>query len=112
MSARRYAAAIGIPFAVAGIGAVLLVAAGGSWTGLGSISAIEVVIFVLVIGSLFDTWPAGMLAPGLSPAEAADVAWSIEGDESYHGLVVDRGWSPERWEAWLGETLVRLLLAT
>ena len=53
-----------------------------------------------------------MLAPGLSPAEAADVAWSIAGDESYHGLVVDRGWSPERWEAWLGETLVRLLLAT
>jgi AcrR family transcriptional regulator len=65
-----------------------------------------------LIGSLLDTWPAGMIAPGLSSAEAADVAWSIAGDESYHGLVVDRGWSPERWETWLGETLVRLLLAT
>jgi CAAX protease family protein len=58
-----YAAAFGIPFAVAGIGAVLLVAAGGSWTGLGSISAIEVVIFVLVIGEEIG-W-RGFLQPRL-----------------------------------------------
>jgi AcrR family transcriptional regulator len=64
-----------------------------------------------LMGGLLDTWPAGVIAPGLTMTEAADVVWSIAGDESYHGLVVDRGWSPDRWEAWLGDTLVRLVLA-
>jgi membrane protease YdiL (CAAX protease family) len=58
-----YAAAFGIPFAVAALGAVLLVAAGGSWTGFGTISAIEVVIFVLVIGEEIG-W-RGFLQPRL-----------------------------------------------
>lgn len=32
-------------------------------------------------------------------------------DECFHGLVVDRGWTADRWEAWVGGTLIRLLLA-
>jgi membrane protease YdiL (CAAX protease family) len=58
-----YAAAFGIPFAVAAAGAVAIVAAGGSWTGFGTISAIEVVIFVLVIGEEIG-W-RGFLQPRL-----------------------------------------------
>ncbi len=55
---------IGIPFAVAAIGAVALVVAGVmDWTGLGTISAIEVVIFVLVIGEEIG-W-RGFLQPRL-----------------------------------------------
>ena len=59
-----YLAAFGIPFAVAAIGAVALVVAGVmDWTGLGTISAIEVVIFVLVIGEEIG-W-RGFLQPRL-----------------------------------------------
>lgn len=59
-----YVAAFGIPFAVAAIGAVVLVLAGVmDWTGLGTISAIEVVIFILVIGEEIG-W-RGFLQPRL-----------------------------------------------
>jgi CDP-diacylglycerol--glycerol-3-phosphate 3-phosphatidyltransferase len=58
-----YLAAVGIPFAVAAAGAAVLVAAGGSWTGFGGISAIEIVIFVLVIGE--ETGWRGFLQPRL-----------------------------------------------
>jgi len=59
-----YVAAFGIPFTVAAVGAVVLVLAGVmDWTGFGSISAIEVVIFVLVIGEEIG-W-RGFLQPRL-----------------------------------------------
>lgn len=58
-----YALAFGIPFAVAGAGAFLLALAGTPWTGFGSISAIEAVIFVLVIGEEIG-W-RGFLQPRL-----------------------------------------------
>jgi AcrR family transcriptional regulator len=63
-----------------------------------------------LIGGLMSDWPADVLADGLTPTEAADVAWSICSDESFHGLVVDRAWTPDRWEAWVGDTLTRVLL--
>ena len=58
-----YALAFGIPFAVATAGAVVFALAGNPWTGFGSISAIEVVIFVLVIGEEIG-W-RGFLQPRL-----------------------------------------------
>ena len=59
-----YVAAFGIPFAVAAVGAAILLLTGGmTWTGLGTISAIEVVIFVLVIGEEIG-W-RGFLQPRL-----------------------------------------------
>jgi hypothetical protein len=50
------------------------------------------------------------LLAGLSPAEAADVLWALTDDGLHHGLVSQRGWPPERFEAWLGDAMCRLLL--
>ena len=42
--------------------------------------------------------------------EAADVIWATNAPEFYLLLVGDRGWSPERFEAWLAAAWARLLL--
>lgn len=52
----------------------------------------------------------GPLRAGLSRAEAADVLWALTDDALYQGLVAERGWRPERFEAWLGEAMCALLL--
>jgi uncharacterized protein len=45
-----YAAALGIPFAVAAVARLVLTVSGNAPEGIGSITAVEMVIFVLVIG--------------------------------------------------------------
>jgi AcrR family transcriptional regulator len=50
------------------------------------------------------------LRPGLSRAEAADVLWALTDDSLQHALAVERGWPPERVEAWLGDTMCGALL--
>ncbi len=54
--------------------------------------------------------PRGTLRAGLGPSAAADILYSIGSPESYRLLVLDRGWSPARFERWYADTLVRLLL--
>jgi TetR/AcrR family transcriptional regulator, regulator of autoinduction and epiphytic fitness len=53
----------------------------------------------------------GRLRRGISGSEAIDLAWSLAGPETYEQLVLDRGWTPDRFERWLSEGLVRLVLA-
>jgi AcrR family transcriptional regulator len=53
---------------------------------------------------------AGGLRAGLSVDEAADVIWATNSSELYVLLTVERGWSPERYERWLADAWVRLLL--
>lgn len=53
---------------------------------------------------------AGALRKGLSAEEALDMLWAMTGADHYRLFVVERNWSPGRYEAWLGETLRRLLL--
>lgn len=53
----------------------------------------------------------GALRPGLSVEEAADVIWATNAPETYLLLVGERGWTPERFEAWLADAWRRLLLA-
>jgi uncharacterized protein len=79
---RWYAVAFVLPFAVAATALVLYVATGNSAPGIGSISAIEVVIFVLVIGEEIG-W-RGFLQPRLrdrmglvSAGLATGVAWTL-----------------------------------
>jgi AcrR family transcriptional regulator len=52
----------------------------------------------------------GSLRPGLSATGAAETAWALSSAELYRLLTVDRGWSGEQYEAWLGESLILLLL--
>ncbi|MGV0714990.1 helix-turn-helix domain-containing protein [Mycolicibacterium sp. XJ662] len=54
---------------------------------------------------------AGALRPGLREAEAADSIYALMSPEVYRLLVVDRGWSPKRYERWLTQLLVDYLLA-
>lgn len=51
----------------------------------------------------------GGLRDGLRERDAIDIVHALMSPEVYRLLVVDRGWSPERYEAWLGATLVQQL---
>jgi AcrR family transcriptional regulator len=53
---------------------------------------------------------AGALRPELSEHEAADIIHALMSPEVYRLLVADRGWSPERYERWLAQTLAGQLL--
>ncbi|MEO3859150.1 helix-turn-helix domain-containing protein [Acrocarpospora sp. B8E8] len=50
------------------------------------------------------------LKPGLSPEEAADILWTFTAPDLVNRLVRRRGWSVDRWEAWLAETMADTLL--
>jgi AcrR family transcriptional regulator len=50
------------------------------------------------------------LREGLSREAAADVLFAVGSPEVYRMLVVDRAWSPARFERWYADTLERLLL--
>jgi TetR/AcrR family transcriptional regulator, regulator of cefoperazone and chloramphenicol sensitivity len=52
----------------------------------------------------------GALQPHLTQAEAADVVWSLAGPDLYRLLVVESGWTSDRYQDWLADALVRLLL--
>jgi AcrR family transcriptional regulator len=60
--------------------------------------------FVAELGS------RGVLRPGLSREEATDLVWTLCSLAVHDLLVVDRGWSEERYEEWLARTLTRELL--
>ena len=50
------------------------------------------------------------LRPGLRERDAADIIHALASPEVYGLLVVDRGWSPDRYEQWLQGILVDQLL--
>ncbi len=52
-----------------------------------------------------------VLRRGLTLETAADVFFAIGSPETYRLLVIDRGWSADRFERWYSDTLARLLLA-
>ena len=52
----------------------------------------------------------GRLQPGLSGVEAVGVVWTLAGPETYEQLVLEQGWTPDRFERWLGPALEDLLL--
>jgi AcrR family transcriptional regulator len=60
----------------------------------------------------FVRWLAanGPLRDGLTVEDAAETIWTLSSAEVHQLLTVDRGWSDERYEAWLKDTLTRLLL--
>jgi AcrR family transcriptional regulator len=54
---------------------------------------------------------AGLLRPGLSAAEAADLIWALSSPDWYGLLVRRRSWDPNRWQQTVGDALVHVLLA-
>ena len=61
------------------------------------------------LGHLLDR--GGRLRQGLNGADAIDVIWTMTSPETYEQLVLDRRWTPQRYEEWLAGALVDLLLA-
>lgn len=53
---------------------------------------------------------AGRLRPGLSHKTARDIFWMLTGGDVYRMLVRERGWSPQKYQDWLADTLVYSLL--
>jgi AcrR family transcriptional regulator len=53
----------------------------------------------------------GALRPDLTVAEAADVLWLLNDSAPYHRLVVEQRWPVARYESWLADTLLALLIA-
>jgi AcrR family transcriptional regulator len=52
----------------------------------------------------------GHLRKGISAEEARDVIWTHNSVEMWDLLVIQRGWSPERFGAWVGQQLVAALV--
>src|SRR6266702_499539 len=52
----------------------------------------------------------GVLRPGLSFEEAADVLWALTSYDLYRILVVEQRWEPVRYETWLAQILIQDLL--
>jgi AcrR family transcriptional regulator len=53
---------------------------------------------------------SGRLRAGIAPQEAVAVIWVLSGPDQYTQLVFDRGWTPDRYEKWLRDTLINTLL--
>jgi AcrR family transcriptional regulator len=53
----------------------------------------------------------GALRHGLSVEEARDVVWTLCSLAVHDLLVIERGWSYERYESWLASALIRELLS-
>jgi len=51
----------------------------------------------------------GWLRPGLDPARARDIVWTLNSPQLYQMLVGERGWSPEEYERWLAKALADAL---
>ena len=50
------------------------------------------------------------LAPGMTVDDSLDVYITLVLPEIYHSLVLSRGWTPDRYETWLGDSLVHQIL--
>lgn len=53
---------------------------------------------------------ADQLAPGVTPETAAELLWALSRASVFQELTRRRGWSPDRYEHWLGATLRQQLL--
>jgi AcrR family transcriptional regulator len=54
---------------------------------------------------------AGRLRHGLDHKTARDIFWMLTGADVYRMLVRERGWSPQKYQKWLADALVELLLS-
>lgn len=50
------------------------------------------------------------LRPGLDVTRATDILWTLNHPDLWHLLVGARGWTPEQYEKWFGDTICAQLL--
>jgi AcrR family transcriptional regulator len=63
------------------------------------------------VGSLITfLQKSGRLRPGLSHRRARDIFWMLTGGDVYRMLVRERRWSSHKYQQWLADALVELLL--
>lgn len=48
----------------------------------------------------------GVLRPEVTPDEAAAIFWMLTDPALYHRMVVEAGWTAERFKSWLYETII------
>lgn len=53
---------------------------------------------------------SGSLRPDIDQQTARDVFWMLTGGDVYRMFVHERGWSPQKYQDWLADTLVHSLL--
>jgi AcrR family transcriptional regulator len=53
---------------------------------------------------------AGSLRDGLADEDVVDLIWAIDSPQVYRSLVRGRGWSPDKYERWMGEIITRAFL--
>ena len=74
------------------------------WTEIAERRARNMRLFVA------DVAAAGGLRDGVTVDEAADLVWATNAPEFYRLLVDERSWDPQRFEQWLTELWIRMLL--
>jgi len=47
---------------------------------------------------------------GMDGAQARNILWSLTSREIYRMLVIERGWSSEEYQEWLGRSLLKILV--
>ena len=52
----------------------------------------------------------GALWPEVNENAARDILWTLTSHDIHRRLVVERKWNSDRYEQWLGDTLVLTLL--
>lgn len=62
------------------------------------------------LAALLEGVPDDALRPDLAREDAVDTLWTVASPETHDLLVGRLGYSPERYEAWVGRTLVGSLL--
>ncbi|MCW2908563.1 MAG: transcriptional regulator, TetR family, partial [Actinomycetia bacterium] len=53
---------------------------------------------------------AAHLAPGVSVSDAVDIYLTLVLPEVYRTLVLEQGWTADRYQTWLADTLIHQLL--
>ena len=51
------------------------------------------------------------LRSGLDVTRGTDILWTLNHPDVWLLLVGERGWTPEQWEQWFGDTICEQLLA-
>ncbi len=62
------------------------------------------------VGVAEGTFQIALFGRDLAVLEAADTVWTLSSAEVHQLLTVDRRWTAEQYERWLGDTLIALLL--